>query len=278
MTETRPPKPHRSPAEVIQMARRHLARTALLLAVVAILVLGFTAFGLREAMFGLDYAVKTLALRWAPGLAWGAVILGVIAFLAAVLVPPRRDRIASLLAVAIGAGVMVVTAQIRTQAATHPPIHDVATDWAEPLMFGPKITAARAAAAADNRVEAAPRVEPQPQDPNLTGTPIAEVNARTCPGAVPVVLTGNPLAAYDKAQVAVTREGYEIVTDNPAGGRLEATATTKYLKQVSDVIVRVQPEGAGSRIDIRSISRMGVADLGENCRRVTRLRAAMARE
>jgi fatty-acyl-CoA synthase len=278
MTETRPPKPHRSPAEVVQMARRHTARTALLLAVLAVLTLGFAAFGLREAMFDLDYAVRTLALGWAPGLAMVALILGGLAFLAAVIVPPRRDRIASLLAVALGAGVMATTAQIRTEAAVHPPIHDVATDWSEPLMFGATITAARAEAAADNRVEAAPKVEPQPQDPNLTGTPIAAVNARTCPGAVPAVLTGSPLAAYDKAKAAVTREGFAIVTDNPEGGRLEATATTKYLKQVGDLIVRVKPEGAGARVDIRSISRMGIADLGENCRRVTKLRAAVAKE
>jgi fatty-acyl-CoA synthase len=277
MTETPSTKPHKSPAEVIATARRHTARTALLLAVVAVLALGFAGFGLREAMFDLDYAVKTLALGWAPGLAWGAVILGGLAFVAAVLVPPRRDRIASLLAVALGAGVMAGTAQIGAQAAIHPPIHDVATDWTDPLMFGATITKARNDAAADNRVEAAPRVEPQPQDPNLTGTPIAAVNARTCPGAVPVVLTGSPQAAYEKAKVAVVREGFAIVTDNPLGGRLEATATTKYLKLVGDLIVRIKPEGAGARIDIRSISRMGIADLGENCRRVTRLRELISK-
>lgn len=277
MTETPAAKPHKSPAEVMLTARRHIARTALLLAIVAVLSLGFAGFGLREAMFDLDYAVRTLALGWAPGFAWGAVILGVLAFLAAVAVPPRRDRIVSLLAVAMGAGVMAGAAHIRTEAMVHPPIHDVATDWAEPLMFGATITKARAESLADNRVEPAPRVEPQPQDPNLTGTPIAAVNARTCPGAAPVVLTGTTLAAYDKAKAAVVREGFAIVTDNPEGGRLEATATTKYLKLVGDLIVRVRPEGAGARIDIRSISRMGIGDLGENCRRVTRLRGLMSK-
>lgn len=275
MTQTRPTRPHRSPAEVVQMARRHTARTALLLAILAVLALGFAPFGVREEMFDLDYAVKVLATGWAPNLALIAIILGALAFVAAILVPPRRDRIAALLAVALGAGVLAVAGQVRTEAASNPPIHDVATDWTDPMMFGPKLTAVRAGA--DNRVEPAPRVQAQPQAPNLTGTPIAEVNARTCPGAAPLVLTGSLQDAYDKAEMALAHEGAELVTDNPAGGRLEATATTRYLKLKGDVIVRVKPEGAGARIDIRSISRSGIADLGENCRRVTRLRGFMAK-
>ena len=274
MTETHA-RPHKSPAEVIRTARRHTARTALLLAILAVLALGFAPFGVREEMFDLDYAVGTLATGWAPNLALVAAIIGVLAFLVAVIVPPRRERIASLLAVALAAGVLAVAGQIRAQVAAHPPIHDVATDWTDPMMFGLKVTAARAEA--DNRVEAAPRVQPQPQDPNLTGTPIAAVNARTCPGAVPVVLTGTVDAAYAKARTALVREGLVLITENPAGGRLEATATTRYLKLKGDVLVRVKPEGAGARIDIRSISRTGIADMGENCRRVTRLRGLMVK-
>jgi len=49
------------------------------------------------------------------------------------------------------------------------------------------------------------------------------------------------------------------------------------LQLKGDLIVRVKPEGAGARIDIRSVSRSGIADLGENCRRVTRLRAMLAK-
>ena len=73
------------------------------------------------------------------------------------------------------------------------------------------------------------------------------------------------------------RDGLTLVTENPAGGRIEATATAKWLKLKGDVLVRIKPEGAGARIDIRSISRTGIRDLGENCRRVGRLRAMIAR-
>lgn len=272
-----PPAPPSPPLKALLTTRRHGARLALLLALVAVLTLGFSVFGLREAMFDLDYAVGTLVTGWAPALALGAVILGVLAFLLGLIVAPRRDVVTALLAVAMGAGVMAAVAQVRVRVAGNPPIHDVATDWSDPMMFGTTMTKTRNDALADNRVEAAPRVEPQPQDPNLTGAPIAQVNARTCPGATPVVRTGTVAEAYERAKSAVTREGYAVVTDNPEGGRLEATAVTPYLKLVGDVIVRIKPEGAGARVDIRSISRMGVADLGENCRRVTKLRNAISK-
>ena len=275
MTEPPPARPHKSPAEAITTARRHTARLALFLAALAVLALGFAPFGVREEMFDLDYAVGTLATGWAPNLALIAVVLGVLAFLAAIAVPPRRDRISSLLAVALGAGVVAISGQVKSIAAANPPIHDVATDWTEPMLFGPKVFAARGEGA--NAIEADPKVQPQPQAPNLTGTRVAEVNARTCPGAVPVILTGTVGDAYAKAKAALVRERATIVTDNPAGGRLEALVVTRFLKLPGDVLIRVKPEGAGARVDIRSSSRTGIADLGENCRRVSRLRTAIAR-
>jgi fatty-acyl-CoA synthase len=47
------------------------------------------------------------------------------------------------------------------------------------------------------------------------------------------------------------------------------------LKLSFDVVARVQPEGAGARVDFRSVSRTGEIDLGDNCRRITRLRRAV---
>jgi uncharacterized protein (DUF1499 family) len=37
------------------------------------------------------------------------------------------------------------------------------------------------------------------------------------------------------------------------------------------VAVRVKPDPAGTRLDMRSISRVGLSDLGANCRRITSL-------
>ena len=72
--------------------------------------------------------------------------------------------------------------------------------------------------------------------------------------------------------------GWEIVAAVPAEGRLEATATTPWFGFKDDVVVRVRGRGPGTRVDVRSLSRVGVGDLGVNAARVRafldRLRAS----
>ena len=54
----------------------------------------------------------------------------------------------------------------------------------------------------------------------------------------------------------------------PADGRLEATDTSAFFGFKDDVVVRVRASDAGSRIDVRSKSRVGLGDVGANARRV----------
>ena len=51
-------------------------------------------------------------------------------------------------------------------------------------------------------------------------------------------------------------------------GRIEAIDRTFWFGFVDDIVIRVRPTAAGSRIDIRSVSRVGVGDVGTNAARV----------
>jgi len=64
--------------------------------------------------------------------------------------------------------------------------------------------------------------------------------------------------------------GWEVVSEAPAEGRLEATDTTLWFGFKDDVVVRVSPAAGGSRIDVRSKSRVGRSDVGANARRIER--------
>ena len=99
----------------------------------------------------------------------------------------------------------------------------------------------------------------------------AEVNSETCPAAKPAILPAPPAEAYARAKAALQGQGLALFKDSPAEGRLEATATGLWLGMKDDVAIRVAPAGTGSRVDVRSVSRGGVADYGANCRRVTAL-------
>ena len=65
--------------------------------------------------------------------------------------------------------------------------------------------------------------------------------------------------------------GWNIAAVDPAGGTLEATATTLFFRFKDDVLVRVRPDPAragGSIVDMRSISRVGLSDVGVNAKRI----------
>ena len=62
--------------------------------------------------------------------------------------------------------------------------------------------------------------------------------------------------------------GWALVAADSAQGRLEATATTRWFGFKDDVVVRVRPDGAGSRVDVRSVSRVGGSDVGTNAARI----------
>ncbi|WP_444898622.1 DUF1499 domain-containing protein [Microbulbifer sp. VAAC004] len=63
--------------------------------------------------------------------------------------------------------------------------------------------------------------------------------------------------------------GWKIVSYEPEKGHFEATDRTLLLGFTDDIVVRVRPEDdGGSRVDVRSSSRVGVSDLGANAKRI----------
>jgi uncharacterized protein (DUF1499 family) len=70
--------------------------------------------------------------------------------------------------------------------------------------------------------------------------------------------------------------GWEIVAADSAEGRVEATDTTFWFGFKDDVVVRVMPTDSGSRIDVRSVSRVGLGDVGTNAERITAYLARIA--
>jgi fatty-acyl-CoA synthase len=207
-----------------------------------------------------------MGLGWAPALAALAIVAALVGLIISLWAGLWRRALTALV---VGILTMGAFIYIGGQAKKAPPIHDVATDWSQPMMFSEAVMKDRG-----------PEANPVMPDPvasagPMAGQKIADVNAKTCPGAKPVMLAKAPADAYATARAALVKDGLKIVTDDAANGRLEAVATSFWYGFKDDVLVRVKPEGAGSRIDMRSVSRVGVSDLGQNCKRVTRLAAAM---
>ena len=64
----------------------------------------------------------------------------------------------------------------------------------------------------------------------------------------------------------------------PGGSEVQAVATTRVLRFKDDVNVRIRREGAKTKVTVRSKSRMGTMDFGQNARNVRELMAALDRE
>ena len=141
-----------------------------------------------------------------------------------------------------------------------PPIHDITTDTSDPPLF---VDVLPLRAGARNSAE-------------YGGSRVAELQQAAYPDIVPVDLAIAPGEAFTKALAAAKTMGWALVAADSATGRIEATATTRVFRFKDDVVIRIRPRNGGSRLDIRSVSRIGGSDLGKNASRIreftTRLR------
>jgi uncharacterized protein (DUF1499 family) len=105
-------------------------------------------------------------------------------------------------------------------------------------------------------------------------TNVPEAQRTSYPDIQPAVLEGvAPAEAFTRAAAAVEQLGWEVVAAVPAEGRIEATDTTRFFGFKDDVVIRLRAEGGGTRIDVRSKSRVGMGDVGANAARVRKFLA-----
>ncbi len=70
--------------------------------------------------------------------------------------------------------------------------------------------------------------------------------------------------------------GWTVAAQDPARGHMEATAAVSFIRFYDDVVLRITPTPDGrSRVDMRSVSRIGVSDFGVNARRIEEFLAAL---
>ena len=97
---------------------------------------------------------------------------------------------------------------------------------------------------------------------------LAATQRRAYPDIQPVLLTSSPDEAFDYSVTAIESLGWELVDADRDAGRVEATDTTFWFGFKDDVVIRIRPSDGGSRVDLRSVSRVGGGDLGANAARI----------
>ncbi|CAN5243891.1 hypothetical protein BH09GEM1_BH09GEM1_12720 [soil metagenome] len=133
-----------------------------------------------------------------------------------------------------------------------PPIHDITTDTNDPPLF----------------VDILPLRAGARNSAVYGGSRIAALQHAAYPDIAPVDLVIAPAAAFTKALATAIAMSWALVATDSAAGRVEATATTRVFRFKDDVVIRIRPRDGGSRVDIRSVSRVGGSDLGKNASRI----------
>ena len=221
---------------------------------VALLAIIFERTGIFEfypvvATFGASLALAGLA--------------GLLAIISRGVIWFNGDSGAGHAVIALLLGVMLLAypAYLGTKAYRLPAIYDVTTDPLDPPRF-----------------EAVARLRSREANPPAYGgLATYALQKKAYPDIEPVDVSVNAQAAYDVAMAVVTKRKWRVVDARPpqAGrreGRIEAIAQSFIMGFRDDVVIRVRPTGnATARIDVRSSSRYGYHDLGDNASRVTAL-------
>jgi uncharacterized protein (DUF1499 family) len=223
----------------------------------ALLLAGLAATGVLLAGPGYRFGWWDLGpaftlLRAGAMLGAVTVAVAVAAVIVSIARRSRRHLGLAALALVVALVAFAIPWRMQAQARRVPPIHDVTTDPDDPPAF---VAVVARRQGARNPVD-------------YGGPAVATQQRRAFPDLVPLDLAVSPERAFGAVQVAARDLGWEIVAAVPAEGRLEATATTPWFGFKDDVVVRVRPRGAGSRVDVRSLSRIGMGDLGANAARV----------
>ena len=223
-----------------------IANAGLALALLAGLALLLAGPGHRFGWwpFGTGFAI----LRWA---AYGGIAAAVLSAAALILAPLRGQRRAMFRALAgLIVGLCVVGLPLRylQTARAMPPIHDITTDTEDPPEFEVILPL---------RAEA-------PNPASYGGPAVAAQQREGYPDIAPADYPIAPEAAFEAALAAARAMGWSIIATDQAAGRIEATDQTLWFGFLDDVMIRVRPTDAGSRVDVRSVSRVGVSDIGTN--------------
>jgi uncharacterized protein (DUF1499 family) len=165
---------------------------------------------------------------------------------------------ASFAAIGIALVGLALPLYFLTQFFMLPQLNDIETTPRQPMQFS-QLAALRAADA--NRIV----------EPDLAQ---AELQEKAYPDLRPMELERSVTETFDIVHEAVKRLGWTIVLNEPPSdqpGRIEATDRTLLMGYTDDVLIRVTGDDAQAFIDVRSVSRYGVHDLGANAARIRTL-------
>ncbi len=230
---------------------------ALITALAALILLIASGMGSHLGLW--HFRTGFTMLKYGAFLGLASAVLGS----AALVVSSRRRLwqavIVSSVAVAFGVTAFAIPYSWKQTAMRLPKIHDISTDAVDPPRF----------------VAVLPLRKGAPNPAEYGGAEIAAKQAQGYPELKTVSLPLPLDRAFGLALETAHSMGWQIVAAAPDEGRIEASDTTFWFGFIDDIVIRVRPGANGSLLDIRSVSRVGLSDVGTNAARIRRFIAKL---
>lgn len=221
---------------------------------VAALVLLLAGHGYQWGWWGLGTAFSRL-LPGSGVAALAGILLAIIFGFLWWRDSTRRGGLMAVTGVVLGLAVIGTLGYWNNEAQKYPSIHDISTDTENPPKFR-DIVHLRADA---------------PNDTTYGDREKANIQREHYPDVETLYLEMTYPEAFDRALEAVRLMPWEqIVTVDKEAGLIEAVDRLAWFGFKDDVVIRVDTAetASRSRIDVRSVSRIGGGDIGVNAHRI----------
>jgi uncharacterized protein (DUF1499 family) len=136
-------------------------------------------------------------------------------------------------------------------AGDYPAIHDITTDLQSPPVF---------TAAMQQREPGSNSLEIDPET--------LAMQAEAYPALQTLVTARDYDDTFDQAVGVATELGWDIYLQDRTSGVIEAVDTTAVMGFKDDIVIRLRTNADGTLVDLRSVSRVGIGDLGANAARI----------
>jgi len=236
-----------------------IAPTGLGLAVLTAITVMLAGFGSRWGWW--HFRIGFILLQWGFYIGLAAAAVSLIGIVAARSGSSRRLFVSAFAGLVIALVIVINLWQWKQTAMRVPPIHDITTDTENPPDF----------------VAILPIRADAPNPAAYGGREIAAPQRAGYPKLGPLILPSPPAQAFERTLAAARDMGWEIIDSKPSEGRIEATDTTFWFGFKDDIVVRIRPAEGGSRIDVRSVSRVGRSDVGTNAKRIQKFLKAVVK-
>ena len=229
--------------------KRFIAKSLFYLSLLATLTFILSGYGYQWEIWTLGMGFSLLRYS-----AYAAIGLLVTQLLALFFMKESGAKAVSMLVVGVMLTLLISGTALYWQQKAQgvPPIHDITTDMENPPEF---VAMVRLREDAQN-------------PPEYSGEEAAEAQREAYPNVQPLMTAAPKQEVIDEIVTLIVSRNWDLVSINRQEGRVEATEKLAWFGFKDDVVLRITETDDGSRVDMRSKSRIGRSDIGVNADRI----------